>query len=108
MPFSLATVRQPRTTTAAKTAIRKGQPCRYRLGPRHPTYHLENAVDGAKCHGALTIVKYAKIEVFAAAEIAFRYKNPMFLYADRQEHTHSSVDIFPEQTDHRHLGAIVE
>src|ERR1700761_3863522 len=57
IPFSLVTVRQPRTTTATKTAIRKGQPCRCRLGPRHPTYHLENAVDGAKCDGELTVME---------------------------------------------------
>ena len=57
IPFSLVTVRQPRTTTAAKTAIRKGQPCRCRLGPRHPTYHLESAVNGAKCDGELTVME---------------------------------------------------
>src|ERR1700761_5220794 len=57
IPFSLVTVKQSRTTTAAKTAIRKGQPCRCRLGPRHPTYRLESAVNGAKCDGELTVME---------------------------------------------------
>src|ERR1700761_7512242 len=86
MPLSLATVRQPRTATATKTAIRKGQPCRCRLGPRHPTYHLESAVNGAKCDGELTVMEQPEAPSSARPNELYRHPEHQVLGCRQIDH----------------------